>query len=335
MAIGAASGAVAFWAGMPLPWMLGAMLGTTIAALAGSPLAAPVRLRQVAVPVLGVMLGSAVTPDLMAQAGHWALMLVPLPPLLAGFAGASYLIYRHIGGYDAATAYYSAMPGGLNEMMILGAAAGGSERRIALAHACRILMVISAMALIFGLVFGVRTTGAAGWTPFSDLGLRDAAILLACAGLGPPLARAMRLPAAPVFGPMILSGAVHVAGWVTLPPPSALIVIAQVVIGTVIGARFIGTQVAEVGRDLWLAFLSTLALLAIACGVSVAIAALLGVPLEQSLLAFAPGGLTEMSLLTLALDQDVAFVSLTHILRIAMVIAVAAPVFARVTNAGK
>ena len=34
-----------------------------------------------------------------------------------------------------------------------------------------------------------------------------------------PLAQLLRLPAAPIFGPMLLSGAAHVAEWVALPPP--------------------------------------------------------------------------------------------------------------------
>jgi len=57
------------------------------------------------------------------------------------------------------------------------------------------------------------------------------------------------------------------------------------------------------------------------------VATLIGMPLTQAFLAFSPGGLTEMSLLTLAIGQDIAFVSVTHIVRITLVIAIAPAVF--------
>ena len=44
-------------------------------------------------------------------------------------------------------------------------------------------------------------------------------------------------------------------------------------------------------------------------------------------LAFSPGGLAEMSLLALAMGQDVAYVSVLHVVRIALVIGGAGVVF--------
>ena len=45
-----------------------------------------------------------------------------------------------------------------------------------------------------------------------------------------------------------------------------------------------------------------------------------GLPLTTLILAFAPGGLAEMSLLAIALSYDAAFVALHHILRIAVIV---------------
>lgn len=58
LAVGVAGALVFAWAGLPLPWMLGAMTATTIAALMGAPVAAPLKIRPVMFAVLGVMLGS-------------------------------------------------------------------------------------------------------------------------------------------------------------------------------------------------------------------------------------------------------------------------------------
>lgn len=329
--LGAMAGYAAYRVGLPLPWMLGPMILNTIAAVAGGPVAAPVRLRPVVIPVIGVMLGSAITAGVFANIGDWAVTLAVMVPFLTFAAGASLLVYRKIGRLDPVTAYFAAMPGGINEMLLLGTEAGGNERRIAMAHATRILVVISCVGLFYGLVLGVRPGGDGGrpWLPLSALGATDWAILAACALIGIPLAKLLRLPAGNVLGPMILSGIAHVTHLVDIPPPTLIVNGAQIVLGTIIGCRFVGATTREIGRDMVLGLLSSLAMLAVAVCFAIAASWLTATPATQVFLAYSPGGLTEMSLLALALQQDVAYVSVMHILRILLVIVAAPLVFRR------
>lgn len=329
LAIGIVSGFFAYWVGLPLPWMLGAMIGNTTFALAGAPVKGPDKLRPYVMPVIGVLLGSAITPEVFSQLGGWLFTLIFLPLYLFIAAGLSFFVYRRIGGYDAVTAFYSAMPGGLNEMLLLGGAAGGDERKIALAHAARVLLVILFVALFFGFFLGVRSgAGGQNWHPLSSPSLQDYAFLLLAALLGSWIGKKARLPAAPVFGPMIVSGVLHFFNLVEVAPPSVFIIAAQVVIGSIIGTRFVGATLRELRRDLTLAVIGSMAMLLTAVAFGAAIAWAAQMSLSQAFLAFAPGGLTEMSLLTLAMHQDVAYVSTMHIVRITMVIAIA-PLFFR------
>jgi len=110
-------------------------------------------------------------------------------------------------------------------------------------------------------------------------------------------------------------------------PPTLFVVAAQITIGTIIGTRFIGATMAEVRKDIGLSAIASLLMLIAAIGFAEAIAWISGVPLAQAFLAFSPGGLTEMSLLTLAMGQDVTYVSVMHIIRITLVIAIAPFVF--------
>ena len=50
------------------------------------------------------------------------------------------------------------MPGGLNDMTIMGGAMGGEERAIALAHALRILTVVLTIPVWYRLVNGAQTS---------------------------------------------------------------------------------------------------------------------------------------------------------------------------------
>jgi len=326
--IGLLSGTLAYFINMPLPWMLGSMIGVTIVAMAGAPIKAPNRLRPIVIPIIGVMLGSGMTAEIFGQLGQWAGTLIVLPFLLTAAGVASYTVYRRIGGYDPTTAFYSSMPGGLNEMLLMGGAAGGDERRIALAHAARVLLIIFLVAMAFGLLFGVQTgAGGGNWTSLSAPTVQDYALLIGCAVVGVPLARLARFPAPGLFGPMILSGLVHILGWTHVSPPSLFIITAQIVVGTIIGCRFLGATLREVGKDLALAALVTIIAL-LATGLFAFItAAIIGMSEAQAFLAFAPGGVTEMSLMTLAIGEDVAFVSIAHLIRITLVIAIAPVLF--------
>ncbi|MBB3711229.1 hypothetical protein FHS00_000791 [Limimaricola variabilis] len=333
LTIGALSGWLAALSGMPLPWMLGPMIGNTLAAVLALPVRGPDRLRPLVIPVIGVMLGSALRPEMFDTAGRYAASLALLPPFLVVTALVSYAVYRRVGRYDPVTAFFSAMPGGLNDMLILGGAAGGNEKRIALAHAARVLLVILFVVLFYGTALDVDSGEVARGAPAAALSLLDWALLGAAAVAGVPLGKWLRLPAPQVTGPMILSGVLHLVGLVSVAPPGALIVVAQVVIGTVIGCRFIGVSAAQIGRDLSLGALSSVAMIAVAVVSAAALTAITGLPLSLSFLGYSPGGLTEMSLLALAMGQDVAYVSVLHLVRIMLVIFAAQPVF-RATRRG-
>jgi len=331
LAIGGLAGYLANWIGMPLPWMLGPLIATTLASLIGLPVSAPLKLRPVVIPIIGVMLGAAINRNIFAHIGDWGVTLAVMVPFLATAAGVSILIYRKVAGYDPVTAYFSAMPGGLNDMLILGTAAGGNERRIALAHASRILVVITCVGLFYGFVLGVRPGGSSGrpWIEMDVLTLSDWLWLGACAIVGVPFGKLLRAPAPNMLGPMLLSAALHLGEVVETAPPTLIIVMAQIVLGTVIGCRFLGATFREVGRDLGLGALSSFAMLLVAVSFAFIASWLTGAHPSQIFLAYSPGGLTEMSLLALAMGQDVAFVSVMHLLRILLVIMGAPFVFGR------
>lgn len=321
LGIGVISGAVAALAGLPLPWMLGPMIGNTLAALLRIPVRGPARLRPVVIPVIGVMLGSAFSPEILSSLGRWSVTLLLLPPFIVAAGAAAYGFYRLVARYDPITAFYSAMPGGLTEMLILGTEAGGVDKRIALAHATRIFVVVTFVVGFFGFALDVETGGTGGrWVGIASLGALDIALLLLSAVAGAWLGARLKLPASNLLGPMILSAALHLIGWVTVPPPSLVVIVAQVAIGTIIGCRFAGTPPAEILRDLGMGAGASLVMLAVALVFALGITATTGEALTQSFLAFSPGGLTEMSLLALAMGKDVAYISIAHTARIAFVV---------------
>lgn len=321
--VGAGGGVAFAQLGLPLPWMLGALTATLVAAVAGVRLHLPMAIRPPVIVVIGVLLGSGFTPDLLAQAGGWAVSLLAMAVYLAVAAAVVVPFYARVGGFDRVTAYFAGMPGGLTEMVTLGAEAGGDERRIILAHAARIVVTVAAVAFWFRLVQGYEVSGRPGGAPLHDMAWRDIALLAACGVAGALAGSWLRLPAATLLGPMLLSGLAHVTGLTASAPPGGLVVVAQVVLGTAMGCRFVGVGAREVGRALVLSAGATALTLAVGLGFALALQAFLGFRADQVLLAFAPGGLTEMGLIALAIEAEVAFVALHHVARIVLVIVMA------------
>lgn len=323
LAVGAAGGVFFHWLGTPLAWMMGAMLATTAASLAGAPLKGPGGIRVVMVSVLGLMLGSAFTPETFDRAGDWWQSLTVLLIYVTVTGGVITAVLMRRPGFDRVTAFFSAAPGGFNEMVLMGGAMGGNMRTISLMHSMRILLAVMTIPLWFRLFGGYEPSGAMAALDVNGvLSLWDGLVLIACAIAGVWGGRRIGLPAAALVGPMLLSVGVHLAGLTQAGPPSLLIAIAQVVIGTTIGCRFSGVSLRRVLGTMMTGGVTTLLMLGMAAGFAYALSTATGLPFEALLLAFAPGGLAEMTLISLALNIDTAFVSTHHLARIFVLVVV-------------
>jgi membrane AbrB-like protein len=324
-----AAGGWAFWAlNMPLPWMLGALFATMVAAVAGLPVAGPVRIRGAVVAVIGVLLGAGFTPALLEQIGSWSLTLAGLALYLALSLVLLVPWFRRAGGFDPRTAYFAAMPGGLSEMVELAESAKADVPRVILAQSLRIVLTIAVIAVWFRWVQGVPVGQVSGQAGFADLAAVDLMILAGAALAGSGLGMALRLPAPTLLGPMIVSAALHLTEVTASAPPVELVVLAQVILGTILGSRFAGISARALIPAVGLSLGATLVMLGLAIGFALVLSRLTGQSSDQILLAYAPGGLTEMSLVALALHAEAAFVATHHVLRILLVI-VAAPVLFR------
>ncbi len=331
IALGALGGRVFNALSLPLPWMLGALFVTMTAAIAGLPVLGPMRLRPAIVAVIGVLLGSRFTPAVIGQAGEALVTVSILLVYLAAVAAVVVPWYRYVAGQDWTTAYFAGMPGGLSEMVELGEAKGADVPAIVLAHSLRIVLTIGLMAVLFRLVLGYDVGAAGGAIAHGALGWQDAAALVACAVLGALLGPRLHLPAPTFLGPLILSAAMHMAGVTESAPPGLLINAAQVALGTILGCRFLGIDPRMLFRAGLLSLGATVLTLLVAVAGAFTMQTLAGVGLDQAMLALAPGGLTEMGLIALAIHADVAFVALHHVVRILVVI-VLAPVLVRLVQ---
>ncbi len=328
LAAGSLGGAIFAFLGAPLAWMLGAMAATTCLALFGAKTEIYPSAVSIMVAVLGVLMGSAFTPDIVTQAVSWLPSVLLMITVMSIFAAGGYVIFRSLGGYDPITAYFSAVPGGFTEMTLMGTDLGGDAKTIALAHATRILIVVSVIPFYFRGILGLEIpTLPSNLLSTASFPIADGLILLGCAIIGLYAARWMKLPAPAFLGPMALSALAHATGWTANAPPLELIAIAQIVVGASIGSRFAGQTWQSARKTIFLATATTSLMIMAASLIGLGMASLLGHPMEALVLALSPGGLTEMALIALTIGINTAYVSTLHILRILFVL-MAAPLVA-------
>lgn len=334
LVLGSVGGVAFYLLKLPLPWMLGAMLFTLAGALVGLPVVSAKPVRPPMAAIIGIALGSGFTPATIGNAAAWL-------PLTATMIGCSlvvgamgYLYLRHVEGADPVTAYFAAAPGGLYEMTHQGGLAGGDERRIALSHASRIFLIAFlvpvAMTVVGGLGPVNRSLATTAHYPLQDL------LVLAACAIGWPIASRLGFPNASLIGPMLVSGLVHAMGVTALSPPPLLVAVAQIVLGASVGGNFIGVKPRWIFQSLLhgsVIFASSM----IICGLaSLGASAWTGIPVVLVLLSVLPGGMTEMSLIALALGAEVAMISTQHLVRALLVQTLAPMAFMRLRrkNAG-
>ena len=156
-------GAGLFWfLQIPLPFLFGPLASCLIAALLG------VKLQDIAIlsvgarTILGVAVGASLTPAVIDQIPEMALSvaLVPFYILIIGLVGFPY--FYKIAKFDSPTAYYAAMPGGLQDMVQFGQEAGGDVRALSLIHATRVLCIVIAMPFLLTHSFGAALDNPIG-----------------------------------------------------------------------------------------------------------------------------------------------------------------------------
>jgi membrane AbrB-like protein len=257
------------------------------------------------------------------------LILVPFMILLIGLVGVPY--FQRIWGFDFVTSYYGAMPGGLQDMLVFGEEAGGDVRALSLIHATRVMVIVVALPFILKGYWGVDLSNPPG-APATSLPVSQMILMAVCGVVGWQVAKAVGLFGASILGPMILAAILALSGILEYRPPAEAIWLAQYFIGMTVGTKYAGVTGKEVRRDVVAALGYCLILLVLAAIFVEAIHLFALAPPMETLLAFAPGGQAEMTVLALIAGADMAFVIAHHVLRILVVI-LGAPIAARLFQA--
>ncbi|MEQ8294170.1 MAG: AbrB family transcriptional regulator [Roseovarius sp.] len=324
--LGALTGWAASLLGLPLPYLIGPLLiCAAIATILPHRLPEGYRfshrLRTIFTGVIGLMIGAQVTPELFAQAPEFVITFTALTLFVGVCLAFNFWVFRRLGGYDRVTAFYSSTPGGLYESLALGEAAGGDVARLTLQQFLRVIVVVTALPVGLSLWLGEPVGSSGGVTlARDDVPWTDLPYIVLAGAAGYFGGRLLRFPAAQLTGPMAAAAILSVTGFFHVDIPVWLVNIAQIIVGCALGMRFTGLSRGLILRGAGLSLLSVGGMLVLALVFAVAVVPFVAEPIDVLLISFAPGGVTEMSLVALSLQANPAFVTLHHIFRILMTV---------------
>ncbi|WP_435539500.1 AbrB family transcriptional regulator [Azospirillum sp. ST 5-10] len=314
--LAAAGGGLFTWLDLPASWLAGAMLAVAAGGLAGLPVQVPTPLRLAAFTLLGLTMGAGVTPETVHRMAAWpvSLLLLGVSVAVIMIAGTAHL--QRVHGWDRATARFCAVPGALSAVLATATGTSADIPRVALVQTVRLVVLVAVMPWILQAVAAVpgvpgTVAGGAGVTGGS-LGL---ALLVAASAAGAALFHRLRLPGDALVGAMLVSAVLHVTGLVEGRPPAPLLAAGFVTTGAVIGARFRGVSPRQLAGALRPGLECVVLALVLSAAFAGAGSALLGLPFGQLWLAYAPGGVEALTVVTFALGYDVAFVGTHHVVR--------------------
>jgi membrane AbrB-like protein len=148
------------------------------------------------------------------------------------------------------------------------------------------------------------------------------AALLAGGAAGAALGRLVRLPLWPLTGALLGAGAVQLAVGNGAPFPAWAVFVAQVLVGSTVGARLGPTVLQEFRLVVVPGVVAVVATVVAGIGLGLAVWWIMPVGLVEAVFGMVPGGVGEMVAAVASLGGDSALVAGMHIIRLLVVVTV-------------
>jgi uncharacterized protein len=325
LAVATAACALALRAvGLESPVLFAALLVGLATSLArpGAP-ALPDALFTAAQAIVGVTLGAYLqSSSLSAVAGDW-LPVVLVGAATLGISLAAGALLARLTELDGPTAALGMVAGGASGIVGISHELGGDDRLVAFMQYLRVLVVVILTPILVALAFPGHHTGSAPESHVAWFGdAKGWLITLGAALLGALAARAAKVTAGTLLGPLLVAGGLTLAG-VAFTVPPVLQQVAFAAIGLQVGLKFTVATVKQVGRLVVPALVAILGLLAACAGLAVALELTTSVSLLDAYLATTPGGLYAVLAIAFGAKANTTFIIATQGLRLVVMVLLA------------
>src|SRR5882757_1860538 len=207
LVIGAAGGALFWFAELPGGLISGAMIAVATAGISGRQMGLPQGIAHVILMTLGLSLGSMVSPVMIKNLSAYpvTIALLAAATFCATFGSSFYL--QRIHGWDRTSALLAGSPGALSQVIMLATERNADVAGIAVVQIMRVIILTAAVPMLLAAT-GVMGHGAlpSRGPSATPIALAELAAIAVAAAL---LLRCLNFPASWMFGAMLGSSVMH------------------------------------------------------------------------------------------------------------------------------
>lgn len=312
--IGIVGATAAWWFKVPAPFLTGPAVFVSVAGVLGAVCRVPDRLRNACFIVIGLSLGSSVTPEILTAAAAWPVSLVGMCVSVGLVMLSGGLMFQRAFGMDRKTALLASSPGHLSYVISFSAEVGAGTAIISVIQSMRVLFLTLAVPVAVALLTDADMTMRA---PIGQvLPLIHLAVLAVLSAIFGTVLEKAKVPAAFLISGMIISSIGHGTNLTPGSVTPEISTAAFIVMGTLIGTRFSGVTLTALRKAAFGGIVLTLIGLMISICAAAIISISMGLPLIDVIIAFAPGGLETMIAMGAIVGADPAYVAIHHVARL-------------------
>lgn len=283
-------------------------------------LVAPRWFATVAQIAIGCLVAKAFEPAILVTVSReWAIMVgVVLTTVLAS-ALVGYVVTR-LGVLPGATAAWGSAPGAAAALVLMSEESGADPRLVAFMQYLRVVVIVASTSLVTRFFFSHGSAALLVRVPVVSFDVVGFGVTLIVAGVGYWIAKSIRLPSAPLLGPLILGAVLHATGLVRLEVPWWIVDAAYCVLGLFIGLRYTLETVRYAVRALPALLVSVFSLILLCALIAFGMTRYAHVDGLTAYLATSPGGLDAVAIIAIGGGANVSLVVALQILRVFVVI---------------
>ena len=322
------SAIIADYFNVPLAWMIGPMIMTSIGALAGLKIIMPRLALSSVLIILGLYIGNYIDQNLFNQMLDWIwttlIMLIYI--IISIYVVSKYL--QKFSGYQEKASIFSAAPGALGPLIILAEYEKSDLSQVATSHLIRLIIIITVFPFI---IVSSSDQEALIINDFNYMAQDhlNLALLIIGSLILIFIFDKIKVPAALLSGTLVASGILQITEVASYKLPETTINFCLLVLGASVGCRFANKTIKEIANNSLHSIVATVILVILGLLAAYFANFFVENSLMTLILAFCPGGIYEVAVIAIAFDLEPDFVAFHHIIRLLFIL-FTVPVFLKV-----
>ena len=308
--------------GLPLPWLLGSLGLNLLFAFTNVKIEFPTKLLNPVFLIIGIILGGTFNISLLYKIHLWIFSsLAMLFCALISTILASCYFYK-VCKFGKFISILAALPGAFVPISaaLLEFGKNKEDKNVLIPQATRVIFIVSFFPIFFiknlgfSEVLGYNFNNIYDYKYFVEI-----SFLLSICFIFSKLLKKYNIPSPALIASMALSGLFYTFEIIDSRFPDTFINIAFVFLGTALGTRLNGLKINELFYFIFHGLIVSLILVIVAM-ITAYLLTYIGFDFIPTFLSFAPGGIHEMIVMSVAYNIDPIFVSYHHFLRIFIII---------------